>query len=408
VRTQKIVPTVETTHPRLPEQTARKAQPVDEALTRKEFLVQLARLTATLGLTPLVGEMLAAEARGATRGRQNTSTQREVLYYTKLPQKRIQCFVCPLNCILNDGETCFCRTRTNYGGTLYSEAYNNPCILQVDPVEKGPFYHVVPGTQTLALGTAGCNLRCIFCQNWQLSQKRPSESHNLYLDSEQAVSSAALQDCRSITYTYTEPVVFYEYMVTVARAARAKGLKNFVATAAFINSVPLKDLCKCVDGFVVSLKAFTEEGYKTLCGQAMRPVLDALRTIREEGTWLELVYVIIPTLNDDVGQIKQLGAWIVKELGASTPLHLARFFPAYKVRNLSRTPLKLMEDARAATQDAGLRFVYLDNVPGHLANSTRCPSCNTLLIERVGFQLLKNSLNSNSCPRCGFTIPGIF
>lgn len=381
---------------------------MDEPLTRKQFLTQLMRLTATLGLTPLVGELLANGAYGASVAKQNVHTRREVWYYTKLPQRKIQCFVCPLNCILDEGETCFCRTRTNYGGTLYSDAYNNPCILQVDPVEKGPFYHVLPGTQTLALGTAGCNLRCIFCQNWQLSQKRPGEVKNLYVGSEQAVSSAALQDCRSITYTYTEPVVFYEYMVTVAQAARSKGLQNFVATAGFINPTPLKALCQLVDGFVVSIKACTEESYKTLCGQHMGPVLDALQTIRAEGSWLELVYVVIPTLNDDVARIKQLAAWIAKELGTQTPLHLARFFPAYKLQNLSRTPLKLMEDARAAAQDTGLRFVYLDNVPGHPANSTICPSCNALLIERVGFQLLKNSLHSNACPRCGSTIPGIF
>jgi pyruvate formate lyase activating enzyme len=381
---------------------------MDEPLTRKEFLAHLTRLTMTLGLTPLVGELLATDAYGAMVGTQRSRTRCEVGYYTKLPQRKIQCFVCPLNCILEDGQTCFCRTRTNYGGTLYSDAYNNPCILQVDPIEKGPFCHVLPGTQTLAVGTAGCNLRCTFCQNWQLSQKRPSEVKNLYCDSAQALSSAAVQDCRSITYTYTEPVVFYEYMVTVAQAARTKGLKNFVATAGFINPTPLKALCQLVDGFVVSIKACTEESYKTLCGQAMRPVLDALRTIREEGSWLELVYVIIPTLNDDVTRIKQLAAWVAKELGPSTPLHLARFFPAYKLQNLSRTPLKLMEDARAAAQDAGLRFVYLDNVPGHPGNSTTCPSCNTLLIERVGFQLLKNSLHSNACPRCGSTIPGIF
>lgn len=389
-------------------------------MSRREFLAKLVKLSLVLGATPLVSELLIEEA-FARKSRRllkpdkkssaiSSSLNRiEVWHYKKLPNSLIQCFICPLNCVLEDGETCFCRTRTNYGGTLYNEAYQNPCILQVDPIEKGPFYHYRPATKTLSLGTAGCNLRCIFCQNWQISQKKPCETKNYSVPVQTAPSLASTQECGSITFTYTEPVVFSEYVYKVAEAARSVNIPCQVATSGFINERPLREWCKVINAFVVSIKACNDSAYKRICGQPMGPVLDTLKVIRSENKWLELVYVVIPTINDNIKEIGGLAKWISKELGSEVPLHLARFFPAYKLQNLPRTPVKQLEDARKSALDAGLKFVYLDNVPGHPDGNTYCPSCREMLVERVGFKTLQLKVDaSGRCPKCKTQIPGIW
>ena len=379
-------------------------------MSRREFLVKLAKLTVILGASPLVGELLIQDALARKSHRPlNLNTRSsfidpsfnriEVWHYTKLSGRRIQCFICPLNCILEDGETCFCRTRTNYGGTLYNEAYQNPCILQVDPIEKGPFYHYHPATKTLSLGLAGCNLRCIFCQNWQISQKKPAETRNFSVPVEDTPSLASTRDCRSITFTYTEPVVYSEYVYKVAEAAAAFNIPSQVATSGFINERPLREWCRVINAFVVSIKACNESAYKRICGQPMSPILDTLKVIRSENKWLELVYVVIPTINDNIKEIGGLAKWISSELGSEVPLHLARFFPH----------TKQMEDARKAAQDAGLKFVYLDNVPGHPGGNTYCPGCGDLLVERVGFKTLRMKVDSTGrCPKCQTPIPGLW
>lgn len=374
--------------------------------TRRDFLKKLCKYTLTLGLTPTVAQLLSNELYSLPI--RDVKHSKEIWHYQKLSDKKIQCFVCPLNCILNSGETCFCRTRTNYEGTLYSDAYCNPAIVQVDEVEKGPFYHFLPGIKTLSIGTAGCNVRCIFCQNWELSQKQPIYTKNMDVSLTNAVTITKSKECKAICYTYTEPVVFYEYMYEISVLARQNGLKNLVATAANINEKPLRDLCKVVDGFVISIKSFDQATYKKLSGINMEPVLKATKVIRNENNWLEIVYVVIPTLNDDIKGIKNLAVWIKDNLGESTPLHLARFFPAYKLQNLQRTPLKLLEDTRDECLLTGLKYVYLDNVPGHKANSTYCPKCNSVLIERVGFKVIKNNLNTSKCPQCLTHIEGIW
>jgi pyruvate formate lyase activating enzyme len=375
-------------------------------VNRKEFLSLLGKLTLSIGCTPVVADILSHECFGAEI--LNSKTTRKVLYHKPLSDKKIQCFVCPLNCVLKDGETCFCRTRTNYSGVLYSDAWANPAIVQFDPIEKGPFFHYMPGKKSLSIGTPGCNVRCLFCQNWELSQVVPYEAKTIYFPPEEVPKRALESDCIAITYTYTEPVSFYEYMLRISELSGQSSIKNLVATAAYINKKPLQELCKNVDAFAVSIKSFDEKSYKQISGIEMKPVLEAIETIKEEGKWLEFVYVIIPTMNDSPDGMKELFKWIYTNLGEDIPLHLARFAPSYKLKNLPRTPLAQMEEAGNSAKDAGLKYVYLDNVPGHKGNNTYCPNCGSAIIERVGFEVLKNNIIAGKCSKCGHNIPGVW
>ena len=332
----------------------------------------------------------------------------EVRHYRRLSGRRIQCFVCPLNCYLEDGETCFCRTRTNVGGILYNFAYNNPCVVNVDPVEKGPLYHVLPGERALALGTAGCNMRCLYCQNWQASQRRPRNTRNIALDARSLPGYAREKSCRLVAYTYTEPVVFYEYVYDTALQARKAGLRVHVASSAFINPKPMRQLCGVVDVFTLALKGFSEEFYKEVCGTELSPVLDAIRVVKEEGRWFELVNLVVPTLNDDTASIEAMCQWIAENLGQDVPLHFARFYPEYRLKNLPPTPQSTLEMALETAKGAGLRYVYLANLPGHRANNTYCPGCGHPVIKRVGLETLSNELEDGRCPRCRTTIPGLW
>jgi pyruvate formate lyase activating enzyme len=329
-------------------------------------------------------------------------------HYKKLSGKRIQCFVCPLDCILEDGETCFCRTRTNIGGTLYNTAYNNPCVLNLDPVEKGPLYHVLPGERALAIGTAGCNMRCLYCQNWAASQRRPGQTTNINLDGTAMVASARKESCKVIAFTYTEPIAFYEYVFESAQHARKNGLLVNVASAAFVNPEPMRELCKVADAFTLALKGFSEEFYKKVCGTELAPVLEAIKIARKEARWLEIVNLVVPTLNDDRAGFEKMCQWIAENLGKDVPLHFARFYPEYKLTNLPPTPQSTMEMAHKIAREAGLNYVYLVNLPGHPANNTYCPNCGNTVVTRVGLKTLSVDLRGDKCRGCQSSIPGIW
>lgn len=368
--------------------------------TRRQFIKD----TGILGAGFCLYSLLATRPIHASE----SSLYKEALFYKSLPDKKIQCFLCPLNCILDDGQTCFCRTRTNKNGKLYTDAYNNPCILQIDPVEKAPLYHFLPGTNSLSVAEAGCNLRCIYCQNWEASQVTPYETKNFSIDRKQIINYITEKNLKSICFTYTEPVVLYEYLMDIASESKKRNIKVSVATACFIEEKPLKEMCKNVDAFVVSLKGWSEDFYKKICGSKLKPVLDALITIKQEKAHLEIVILILLGLNDDRNSIKEMCVWIKKNLGSSVPVHYSRFYPAYKLKNLPHTPLSTMEDSRKIAFDAGLKYVYLDNVPGHEGSNTYCPNCNKTLIERHGLKVLSNFINIDKCDKCGEKISGIF
>jgi len=371
--------------------------------TRRDFLVSAGQCAACAWLAGLA---VGQDGRDVPGG---LACGREIDFYDRLPEQKIQCFVCPLHCVLKDGETCFCRTRTNVGGRLLTRAYNNPCILDVDPIEKLPLNHFRPGTQTLTIGVGGCNLRCIYCQNWEQSQKMPDELKTVPLTPDQAVAYARRKKLDTIAFSYTEPVAFLEYARDVAMAAKKARMKVVVATAAFVETDALLDFAKYVDAFVVSLKGFSEDFYHRVCGVKLAPVLTAIETIRRRtGCWLELLNLVVPSYNDELPAIEEMVGWVHKTLGDDVPLHFARFTPLYKLANLPRTPVQTLEVACEAARQAGLRYVYTSNIAPHEGNNTFCADCHQPVIQRLGFKVLENRLNHGSCPACRRKLPGVW
>jgi pyruvate formate lyase activating enzyme len=321
--------------------------------------------------------------------------------------KRVQCELCPNGCVLEEGQRSRCRTRTNRDGTLYSLVYGKPCAVHVDPIEKKPFFHFLPGTTAFSIATAGCVLSCKFCQNWQISQARPEDTDTYDLQPDAVVRQALAHKCRSITYTYTEPTVFYEYMLDTAVIARKQGIRNTMHSCGHINEKPLRYLSRHMDAADIDLKAFTEDFYHRICGGSLRPVLNSLVALKEEGVWLEITNLVIATLNDDMKTIREMSRWIMKNLGPDVPLHFSRFFPHYKLTNLPPTPPETLSDARKTAMDAGLKFVYIGNIR-HEAESTFCTRCRKLLIERTGYVVKQNHIAKGKCPFCVTSIPGVW
>ena len=321
--------------------------------------------------------------------------------------KTVQCELCPTECVLEDYQIGGCKVRINKGGALYSLVYGKPCSVAIDPIEKKPFFHFLPATTAFSIATVGCVLGCKFCQNWQISQAKPEDSDHYDLPPADVVRQALFNGCKTITYTYTEPTVFYEYMYDTAVIARQHGVKNTMHTCGYINGKPLRELSKYMDAADVDLKAFTEDFYGRICGGRLKPVLDALVVLKDEGVWLEITNLVIPTLNDDMKKISEMCGWIVANLGPDVPIHFSRFFPYYKLNNLPPTPMETMADARKAAMDAGLKFVYIGNIRSE-AENTYCPNCRKLLIERMGYSVRQNNIMGSACKFCNNRIPGVW
>ncbi len=332
----------------------------------------------------------------------------EAKYYLAIEGGDVQCLLCPRECYIKPGERGTCGVRENREGRLYSLVYGKPCAVHVDPIEKKPLFHMLPGSGSFSMATAGCNLRCINCQNWTLSQRLPEEVENYDLSPSQVVELAKEGDCKTIAYTYNEPTVFFEYMLDTAKCAHKKGLRNLWITSGYINAGPSRELCKYLDAANVDLKGFTEQFYRRIGGGKLEPVLKTLKILKEEGVWLEVTNLIIPTFNDDLSQIGAMCEWIKHNLGPDIPLHFSRFFPAHKLTRLPPTPVKTLEEAREVALKIGLHYVYVGNVPGHPGNSTYCPRCGKLLIQRVGFIVSQNNIVEGHCKFCGEKIPGVW
>lgn len=321
--------------------------------------------------------------------------------------KTVQCELCPNGCVLEEGQRSRCRTRVNRNGTLYSLVYGKPCAVHVDPIEKKPFFHFLPGTTAFSIATAGCVLSCKFCQNWQISQASPEDTDTYDLPPEKVVKNALSYRCKSVTYTYTEPTVFYEYMYDTAVIAKKSGIRNTMHSCGYINEKPLRRLSRYMDAADIDLKGFTEDFYARICNGRLKPVLDSLVVLKEEKVWLEITNLVVPTLNDDMKSIRDMSRWIMKNLGEDVPLHFSRFFPHYKLTNLPPTPLDTLTEARKTAMDAGLRFVYIGNIR-HEAESTFCPKCKKLLIERIGYFVKQNNVSDGKCRFCRVNIPGVW
>lgn len=322
--------------------------------------------------------------------------------------RRIRCTLCPKGCELAEGEIGDCRVRGSDGRRIRSLVYGRPCALHVDPVEKKPLFHFLPGTSILSVGMPGCNLHCKHCQNWRISQAGADAAGGEEVSPEEMVRLAERKGLSAVAYTYTEPLVAYEYVLDCCRAARAAGLRNALVTAAYVNPEPLRELCRHVDAANVDLKAFSDDFYREVCGGRLAPTLKAIETMKAAGVWVEITNLPIPGLNDSPDEIRRLCDWILDRLGAEVPLHFSRFFPQHESKGLSPTPPSTLRRAREIARSAGLRFVYLGNFPDEEGGTTRCSVCGAVCIERRGFGAVRCRLEGGRCPGCGAGLPGIW
>ncbi|KYK26550.1 radical SAM protein [Euryarchaeota archaeon SM23-78] len=332
---------------------------------------------------------------------------KEAYHYTSLGAN-VQCNVCPNQCFLEYNARSVCRVKVNKQGKLYTLAYGNPCAVHIDPIEKKPLYHFLPSTTAFSIATAGCTFRCLNCQNWQISQAKPEETKNYDLMPEQVVERAASSGCKSIAYTYSEPTAFYEYMYDSSKLARAQGIKNVWITNGSMNKDALLDFCQYLDGANVDLKSFDEDIYNKLNAGRLKPILETLKTLKEQGVWFEITNLIVPTWTDDYDMIKEMSEWIYKNIGPDYPVHFSRFNPMYKLTHLPPTPTTTLEKARQIALDAGIKHVYIGNVPMHSANNTYCSKCGKILIERKGYQVKQNNIESGACKFCGEEVKGVW
>lgn len=335
-------------------------------------------------------------------------SHKEAKYYKKLEDREIECTLCPRVCKLGDKERGYCGVRENDGGTYYTLVYGKACSLNVDPIEKKPFFHFLPGKTALSIATAGCNVNCKFCQNWEISQVRPEQIRHIDLPPLSVASTAKKYNSPVIAYTYSEPVVFFEYMVDTSKEARKRGIRNVVITGGHINQDPLKELIEVVDGIKVDLKSFSQDFYTKYVRGELQPVLDAIKIIAQSPVWLEIVYLVIPTLNDSREEIQRMCRWIKDEVGTHIPIHFSRFYPMYLMKNLPPTPVSTLEAVYQTAREEGHQFVYIGNVPGHKSENTYCPNCSNLVIQRQGYVIKKVNLQEEKCLFCQNPIPGVW
>jgi len=320
----------------------------------------------------------------------------------------VQCGLCPKACIIKPGQSGDCRIRVNIDGKLTAVTYGFPCAVHLDPVEKKPLFHFLPGTPILSLATVGCNLHCKNCQNWEISQCNPEESTGKKIPPEMVPQLAKKYECKSVAYTYTDPVAYYEYALDSSIRVHEAGLKNVLVTAAYINKAPWRELCQHVDAANIDLKSMSDQFYRDICEGTLKPVLDALVLAKECGVWVEVTNLIIPTLNDSDAELRKLARWVKDNMGADTPLHFSRFFPQYRMRNLPPTPPQTLDRARQVAKSEGLKYVYIGNILSPEGENTYCPECGKLLIERKRYTILKNELEHGACSSCGAKIQGIW
>ena len=332
---------------------------------------------------------------------------KEGMYWSSTPRGP-KCLICPNECVIKEGETGVCHNRTNYQGKIYSLAYGNPCAVNIDPIEKKPLNHFLPGSKAFSIGTAGCNLACMNCQNWTISQVSPKETRNFDLMPDKLIAQAISAKCQSIAYTYSEPISFYEYTLDSAKLARQEGIKNVLVTAGYIHDEPLRNWCKYIDAARVDLKSFSNDIYMKLSAGALQPVLDTLKTFKEMGVWLEIINLVVPGWTDNLDMIKRMCNWLAENGLANSPLHFDRFHPDYKLTQLSSTPIGVLTQARDIALAAGIKYVYIGNVPGLDAQNTNCPKCKETVVERRGFTVVQNNLVKGACKKCGEKIPGVW
>ena len=334
---------------------------------------------------------------------------KEALLYEKLEKDRVKCNLCNHRCIILPSKRGICAVRENRNGTLYSLVYNKTISGNADPIEKKPIFHLYPGSRSFSIATSGCNFKCLHCQNYHISQM-PRDQNRIMgreIPPDEVVFLAMQEKCSTIAYTYTEPTVFFEYALDIARLAHEKDIKNVFVTNGYMTKEALQIIGPYLDAANVDLKAFSNNFYKDICGGKLDFVLDSIRLMKKMGIWVEVTTLIIPTLNDSEEELRQI-AQFIGEVGEEIPWHVSAFHPTYKLTDIPRTPVTTLQAARNIGLDVGLRYIYCGNIPGEEGENTFCYNCHALLIERYGYHILKKRVKNGACPDCGVMIDGVF
>jgi pyruvate formate lyase activating enzyme len=335
----------------------------------------------------------------------------EALLYEKLEDQKVRCALCSHRCVIAEGKRGICSVRENQGGVLHSLVYGRLIARHIDPIEKKPLYHFLPGSLSYSIASVGCNFRCRFCQNADIAQL-PSDRGGAIIgdpvNPEAVVKAAERAGCRSISYTYTEPTIFFEFALKTARLANSKGIRNVFVTNGYMTAEALAMIAPVLDAANVDLKAFTRKYYKEVCGAKLEHVQETLRDMKSRGVFVEVTTLIVPGLNDGADELKALAAFLVNDLGPDTPWHISRFHPTYRLTDRPPTPLKTLRDAREIGLAVGLKYVYTGNVPGDTGENTFCPACSQALIERLGYQVGRFEIKDGRCGKCGAVIEGVW
>ncbi len=401
-------------------------------ITRREFLRAAGRLAPVLGVPGLAAPLLRGSASAGGRVDEILRTAPRARYWTSASlaggdcgachgadasvrgrrhahdPKGVKCLLCSHRCAIKDGDRGRCRARMNVGGELRSLVYGRPLAVHVDPIEKKPFYHFLPGAAAFSLGTAGCPLRCRFCQNWQLSQSSPEDNPAEFVKPAQVAEAAGSRKAPVIAFTYNEPTVQVEFVLDAAREAKKRGLRSAIVSCGFMNEAPLAEMCEVLSAVKIDLKGFSPEFYRDVCRAELAPVLRSIRQAAKSRVHLEIVNLVVPTLNDSDKMLQGLAEWVAGEAGLDVPVHFTRFHPDYQLLNLPPTPVATLERAREIAMKRGIRFAYVGNVPGHPGNNTYCPGCGKAVIERSGFFVTRLALDAGRCASCRRAIPGVW
>ena len=369
--------------------------------SKRLFLKKCLAISAGIVCYPSGGYLMGS-------GSGDDDTLKKIALFQEETPRGIMCRICPNECVLKEGELSKCNNRKVHNSKLYTLAFGNPCAVNVDPVEKKPLYHFLPGSEAYSIATAGCNLVCLNCQNWTISQTSPDKTRNYDLMPAKVISECIKNNCRSIAYTYSEPTTFYEYVFETAVLAKAAGIKNIYKSNGYINKEPLKKLCSVIDAANIDLKAFSESTYLKLTGGKLQPVLDSLKVYKDMGVWLEITNLIVPTWTDNLTEIREMCRWLSDNGFKDTPIHFSRFYPMHKLEQLAPTPVETLNSAQSIAVEEGLRYVYTGNIPGSEISDTKCPACKTTLVVRQGYRITSNTIKDGKCNKCGQLIDGVW
>jgi len=336
---------------------------------------------------------------------------KEALLYKKLGEGKVHCYLCAHECKIADNKFGLCGVRENIGGLLYTHAYGHLVTAHVDPIEKKPLYHFLPGSNSFSVATTGCNFRCGFCQNWEISQAPIKREQGLRLSEDEftpqdLTDQALSNDCQSIAYTYTEPTIFFEYAYDTAKLAKARGLRNIFVTNGYMTKACLKEIAPYLDAANIDLKFFKDSSYRKICSASLSPVLDSIKLMKDLGVWIEVTTLVIPGVNDSEEELSGIAKFILS-VDKDIPWHVSRFHPDYKFTDYIITPEETLKKAQSIGEGIGLKFVYAGNVYGW-GNDTLCPFCKKILIRRDDFKIMEYNIRANKCVYCQNAIPGIF